>query len=186
MPLFLFSSFLCFCLKNLLTSCTALQPGFCSYYLIYPILSIQGWLERYFYQRTNGSLIVVYFVAALWHGLYPSFFLFFSAMPLLTSIERLIKLKINPYIVPGYDGYNEETYPNTVVAKAYWWISWFVVMNSINYVGVVIRLSSFERSMAAYGGFYFLPHIVFVVAYLLLLALPTQRSVKSKTSEKMD
>jgi hypothetical protein len=31
----------------------------------------QGWLERYTYNRTGQSLVMTYFVSALWHGLYP-------------------------------------------------------------------------------------------------------------------
>ena len=52
----------------------------------------QGWLERYTYHRTGGSLVAVYFISALWHGLYPGFFLFFMSVPLLTNIERLTKV----------------------------------------------------------------------------------------------
>jgi D-alanyl-lipoteichoic acid acyltransferase DltB (MBOAT superfamily) len=80
----------------------------------------QGWLERYTYQRTNRSLIITYFVSALWHGLYPGFFLFFMSLPLLTNVERLIRAKITPRIVPGYDGHDYSSYPRTVLAQAYW------------------------------------------------------------------
>jgi hypothetical protein len=54
---------------------------------------------------------------AFWYGLYPGYFMFFMSVPLLTNVERLIKAKINPYIVPGYDGFNQDTYPNTIAAK---------------------------------------------------------------------
>jgi hypothetical protein len=64
----------------------------------------QGWLERYTYKRTGNSLMATYFISALWHGLYPGFFFLFMSMPLLTNIERLTRLKINPVLIPGYDG----------------------------------------------------------------------------------
>jgi D-alanyl-lipoteichoic acid acyltransferase DltB (MBOAT superfamily) len=64
----------------------------------------QGWLERYTYKRTGNSLVATYFISALWHGLYPGFFIFFMSVPFVTNIERVTKMKINPIIVPGYDG----------------------------------------------------------------------------------
>lgn len=56
------------------------------------------WLEKYTYLRTNKSLFVTYLVSALWHGIHPGFFLFFLSVPIITEIERLIRLKINPLI----------------------------------------------------------------------------------------
>ena len=53
----------------------------------------QGWLERYTYLRTGRSLTATYFISAFWHGLYPGFFLFFMSIPLMTNIERLIKVR---------------------------------------------------------------------------------------------
>ena len=64
----------------------------------------QGWLERYTYKRTGNSLVATYFISALWHGLYPGFFIFFMSVPLVTNIEREMKAKINPLVIPGYDG----------------------------------------------------------------------------------
>ena len=52
----------------------------------------QGWLERYTYLRTGRSLLVTYFISAFWHGLYPGFFVFFMSVPLMTNIERLVKV----------------------------------------------------------------------------------------------
>ena len=64
----------------------------------------QGWLERYTYKRTGNSLLATYFISALWHGLYPGFFIFFMSVPIFTNIEREMKAKVNPLVVPGYDG----------------------------------------------------------------------------------
>ena len=64
----------------------------------------QGWLERYTYRRTGNSLLATYFISALWHGLYPGFFIFFMSLPLFSLIERLSRLKINPLVIPGYNG----------------------------------------------------------------------------------
>jgi hypothetical protein len=57
----------------------------------------QGWLERYTYHRTGGNVVLLYFVSALWHGLYPGYFIAFMTVPLLTTTERLARLKLTPY-----------------------------------------------------------------------------------------
>lgn len=49
-------------------------------------------MQRYTYLRTGRSLVATYFISAFWHGLYPGFFLFFMSIPLMTNIERLIKV----------------------------------------------------------------------------------------------
>lgn len=57
-------------------------------------------VRRYTYLRTGRSLVATYFISAFWHGLYPGFFLFFMSIPLMTNIERLIK--VEPHIIVPY------------------------------------------------------------------------------------
>jgi hypothetical protein len=106
----------------------------------------QGWLERYTYLRNGKNLMIVYFVSAFWHGLYPGFFLLFMTLPLLTNIERLIRAKINPIIVPEYDGRDINSYPRTAVGKIYWVVCWFLTQMSANYVVQVVPFIHFASS----------------------------------------
>jgi hypothetical protein len=82
---------------------------------------------------------MTYFVSAFWHGLYPGFFFFFMSVPLLTNIERLARAKINPLIVPQFDGRNMDTYPRSVVGYVYWFTCWFLTTTTVNYM-VQVRL----------------------------------------------
>jgi hypothetical protein len=70
--------------------------------------------------------------------MYPSYYLFFFSLALLTNVERMIKIKINPLIVPGYNGYDIKTYPNTIVAKVYWWACWPGAILTLVYIGQVL------------------------------------------------
>mmetsp|Transcript_34143 Transcript_34143/g.32569 ORF Transcript_34143/g.32569 Transcript_34143/m.32569 type:complete len:522 (+) Transcript_34143:207-1772(+) len=141
----------------------------------------QGWLERYTYLRAGRSLVATYMISAIWHGLYPGFFLFFMSVPLMTNIERLIKSKINPIVVPGYDGYKITTYPKTVIADVYWYGSWFCTTVTMNYVVQVFSMSSLQRCMTALGSYYHIPHIALVVVYVLLELAPTPKKLKIDT-----
>jgi hypothetical protein len=139
----------------------------------------QGWLERYTYNRTNRSLLATYFVSAIWHGLYPGFFFMFMFFPVMTNIERLVKAKINPLLVPGYDSFKPETYPNTLFAKAYWCFSVLCTMWSVTYVTQTFSLGSLQNCQTALAGHSYGPHIFFLALYAALELLPAKRD-KSK------
>jgi hypothetical protein len=139
----------------------------------------QGWLERYTYNRTGRSVFATYFISALWHGLYPGFFVMFMTIPLMTNVERLIKAKINPLVIPGFDGRNLKTYPKGAVGTIYWFLCWLCTMAFMNYVVQVFSMGSLENSMAALSGHMYLPHIFMVVVYVLLELMPSPKK-KSK------
>ncbi|KAJ1409386.1 MBOAT, membrane-bound O-acyltransferase family-domain-containing protein, partial [Ochromonadaceae sp. CCMP2298] len=137
----------------------------------------QGWLERYTYHRSGRSLTATYFVSAIWHGLYPGFFIMFMTIPLMTNVERLLKSKINPLVVPGFDGYDLKTYPAGVVGWLYWGVCWLCTMAFMNYVVQVFSMGSLENSLTALSGHWFLPHLVLLVAYVLLEVMPATKKV---------
>jgi len=141
----------------------------------------QGWLERYTYHRSGRSLNMTYFISALWHGLYPGFFLMFMTLPLMTNIERLCKSKVNPLIVPSFDGRNMETYPKGIVGQLYWVVCWTMTMAFMNVIVQVFSMGSLENSLTALGGSYYIPHITLVVAYVLLELLPGGAKKKKTT-----
>jgi len=139
----------------------------------------QGWLERYTYNRTNRSLVATYVISALWHGLYPGFFMMFLSMPLMTNCERLIRAKINPYFCDGYDGFNTASYPKTIVATIYWHVSWIMTMATMNYVVQVFSMGSLENSLNALSSYYYVPHIAMFLCYVVLEMVPAPRKKKS-------
>jgi len=143
----------------------------------------QGWLERYTYQRSGESLIATYFVSAIWHGLYPGFFLFFMSVPLVTNIQRLIKAKINPYIIPGYDGFNYSTAPQNIITRIYWIASMVITSIFVNYIVQPFSMSSWENSMMALGGSYnHLGHKIIIASYILLELIPSPKKDKKVDS----
>ena len=138
----------------------------------------QGWLERYTYHRTGRSVMITYFISALWHGLYPGFFIMFMTLPIMTNIERLIKSKINPLIIPEFDGYDLKTYPKHLLGWIYWIVCWLCTMAFMNYVVQVFSMGSLENSLNALSGHGYLPHIVLVIAYILLELIPSPKKKK--------
>lgn len=105
------------------------------------------------------------------------------SVPLLTNVERLIKAKLNPLIVPGYDGFDPRTYPDTLLAKLYWLLCIPGQMLMMTDIVQVFSMGSLENSLTALGSFHFVPHIAMVVLYGLLELLPTPGK-KDKGREK--
>lgn len=140
----------------------------------------QGWLDRYTYSRANKSLVAVYFVSALWHGLYPGFFIMFFTLPISNNIERLMRAKINPLIIPGYDARKPETYPKTAVATIYYYMSVIFTSLALNYAAIVFCMCSLERSHRALGSFYYAGHILLIGLYILLELFPSPKSAKKR------
>jgi len=140
----------------------------------------QGWLERYTYHRSGKSLIMTYFISALWHGLYPGFFIMFMSMALMTNVERLFKSRLNPIIIPEFDGYNLKTYPKGIVGQLYWAVCLVMTFAFMNYMAQVFSMGSLENCLTALGGSYYMPHSILVVAYIVLEVMPTGGAKKKK------
>jgi hypothetical protein len=126
----------------------------------------QGWLERYTYLRSNKSLFMTYFISALWHGLYPGFFVVFLSMPLLTEVERLVRAVLNPLFVPGYDG--RGAYPKGLIPSLYWAVSVVGTVVALNYTAQCFSFGSLERCLRALASLHYFGHIFALAAFVLL------------------
>jgi lysophospholipid acyltransferase len=145
----------------------------------------QGWLERYTYSRTNNSLVITYFVSALWHGLYPGFFFFFMFMPVLTTIERGWRAHINPLFLSGYDGRNYSTAPPGI-RDVYWILCTIGTYLTISTVVQTFSLGSWENCHNALGSYAYGPYIFWVVLAVVLSVIPTPKKPKEAHAKKVN
>jgi hypothetical protein len=142
-------------------------------------LKTQRWLERYTYLRSGKSLILTYTVSALWHGLYPGFYLFFLSVPLLTEIERLCRQKLNPYFMVKKDD-GQIQYSSTYIL-----LCWILTTLSLNYIAQMFSLQTWERGITVLNSYYHIPHILFITFYIILKYLPIPKSIDN-ISNKVD
>jgi hypothetical protein len=87
----------------------------------------------------------------------------------------LTQAKLNPLFAPGFDGYNVSSYPNTLIAKAYWGICGFNLMFVMNNIVQPFNFGSLERSHDALMSFNYFGHILLVAVYIVLELLPAQK-----------
>ncbi len=157
----------------------------------------QGWLERYTYHRTGKSLYATYFVSALWHGLYPGWFLFFLSIPIITQVDRLMKDKVNPILIPEYDGRNwlsafqgkelgSKVGPgHAALIVCYWFVCWFCAFGMCIYVVMAIFSKDWDTTMMAWGEFHHAGHLLLLLAYCVLVVLPSNpKKLKSPNDKK--
>lgn len=138
----------------------------------------QGWLERYTYLRTGKSLYATYFISALWHGLYPGFFVVFFTIAMITEVERVIRVKLNPIILGDHHD------PNSTVSKVYNVVAWFSFLLTLNYTAQPFSMGSWERAVEAMRGSYFYGHIILVSLYILLFFVPGKKKEKKEHHAK--
>ena len=167
----------------------------------------QSWLEKYVYQRTNKSLLCTYAVSALWHGLYPGYFLFFFSAALMSATERLIRTKINPLVLTDESllsnkntnkdkNSNTNTKSNLINSNSinylkcklinilYTILCWLFTSITLTYHAQTFYMKSLERSFVAFKSFYFIPNIAFILFYILLELAPTPKKINSKDKDK--
>ena len=135
----------------------------------------QKWLERYTYSRTGNSLYMTYFISALWHGLYPGFYCFFLTIPLVTSIERLVRDKINPILIPTYNHKNPKSYPYDFKGIMYAIFGFIGYITVMKYVAQTFALGTLENCHRALSSYYYAGHIFLVLFYILLLSIPSAK-----------
>ncbi|CAH0482719.1 unnamed protein product [Peronospora belbahrii] len=128
----------------------------------------QNWLERYVYTRTGNSLLATYSVSALWHGFYPGYYLFFLTVPLATSVNRLARRHVRPYVV------------NSAIKPLYDLVGMICTAMVVNYLAVSFVVLSWEEAVAGYRSMRFCGHVGLVLCYLLLTFVPIKKSTDSK------
>jgi MBOAT, membrane-bound O-acyltransferase family len=133
----------------------------------------QSWLEQYVYNRTEQSLLTTYTVSALWHGLYPGYFMFFFSAALMSSTERLVRKKINPLILTPTSSPLYSTRYCVIIRGVYTVLCWFLTSVTLTYHAQTFYMKSFSRSVQAFESFYYLPNIAFFLFYCVLYFAPT-------------
>ena len=121
-----------------------------------------GWLGRYVYMRSGGSLVATYGLSAFWHGFYPGYYMFFLTVPLLTMCERLGMKKISPRFSPNkWSLYGISTIVATSVI--------------VQYIVIAFQLLAFDWALEAWKSHYFFGHIACAVFYGVVSQMKTPK-----------
>ncbi|PKK33390.1 membrane bound O-acyltransferase domain containing 2 [Columba livia] len=131
------------------------------------------WLKRVCYERATFSpTIQTFILSAIWHGVYPGYYLTFLTGVLMTLAARAIRNNIRHYFVES-----------PAVKLCYDFITWMATQLAISYTVVPFVLLSVKPSFTFYSSCYFCLHIASI---LVLLVFPLKRTQKgSKKHESV-
>ncbi|XP_062934302.1 lysophospholipid acyltransferase 2 isoform X2 [Cynocephalus volans] len=123
------------------------------------------WLKRVCYERASFSpTIQTFILSAIWHGVYPGYYLTFLTGVLMTLAARAMRNNFRHYFI--------EPPPLKLFYDV---ITWTVTQIAISYTVVPFVLLSIKPSFMFYSSWYYCLHIAGILVLLLLPVKKTQR-----------
>ncbi|XP_072221296.1 lysophospholipid acyltransferase 2 isoform X3 [Leuresthes tenuis] len=125
------------------------------------------WLKRVCYERCPiNPTAATFLLSAMWHGVYPGYYLTFFTGIGMTMAARAVRHNIRPYFLVS-DSYR----------RIYDVITWACTQVAISYTVVPFVLLTVGPSLKFYRSWYFCLHLL---CLLVVLALPVQRRRQAK------
>ncbi|XP_005404403.1 PREDICTED: lysophospholipid acyltransferase 2 [Chinchilla lanigera] len=129
------------------------------------------WLKRVCYERaTFIPTVQTFFLSAIWHGVYPGYYLTFLTGVLMTVAARAMRSNFRHYF----------TEPPQL-KFCYDVLTWTVTQIAISYTVVPFVLLSIKPSLTFYSSWYYCLHICGI---LVLLLLPVKKTRSGETAHK--
>lgn len=120
------------------------------------------WLKRVCYERCQvNPTAATFLLSALWHGVYPGYYMTFVTGIVVTMAARAVRHNIRPYFLVS------DTHK-----RVYDIMTWVATQVAISYTVVPFVLLAVGPSLKFYRSWYFCLHLLCV---LLVMALPVKR-----------
>lgn len=145
----------------------------------------QHWLNKYVHQRfirlgvsKGHSRWLTFVVSAIWHGLYPGYYLFFVQCALFMEVSNMLYALVAPFIFE--EDRKTPKYPlfNAIVTP-------ILTTTTLDYLVINFQLMSFWGGYQATKALYFIGHIIMIIITVLyFITSPLRR--KKKRIKKSD
>ncbi|XP_060042998.1 lysophospholipid acyltransferase 2 isoform X1 [Erinaceus europaeus] len=133
------------------------------------------WLKRVCYERASLSpTIQTFILSAIWHGVYPGYYLTFLTGVVMTLAARAMRNNFRHYFI-------EPLY----LKSLYDVITWIVTQIAISYTVVPFVLLSIKPSLMFYSSWYYCLHIIGILVLLLLPLKKTQRGMNTQENAQL-
>lgn len=151
----------------------------------------QHWLRRYVHQRFmasgcshTASRMITFVTSALWHGLYPGYFLFFGMGATFGSATHFMWHTMIPYF---YDEEGRPIYPRKHLFDIG---STFIIWLFIDYMAPTFQLLAFNYGIFALNQVYWFGHVLFGLSLVLwalhLLFHPNHLKIAREREKKIN
>ena len=127
------------------------------------------WLRYICYERTKENVTKTMMLSALWHGLYPGYFLTFASASLITEAARKARSVIRPLFqqqITNTDGKVTEV-TGGALSKLYDFLTFLVTANALNLMTGPFLMMHFNMGIEFWKNFYWVLHIGSILLYLL-------------------
>ncbi|XP_066091463.1 lysophospholipid acyltransferase 2 isoform X4 [Saccopteryx bilineata] len=129
------------------------------------------WLKRVCYERaTLSPTIQTFILSAIWHGVYPGYYLTFLTGVLMTLAARAMRSNFRHYFIKSPQ-----------LKLLYDIVTWMVTQVAVSYTVVPFVLLSIKPSFTFYSSWYYCLHIIGI---LVLLLLPVKKTQRGKTTHE--
>ncbi|KAF3826927.1 hypothetical protein GH733_006073 [Mirounga leonina] len=142
------------------------------------------WLKRVCYERASVSpTIQTFILSAIWHGVYPGYYLTFLTGVVMTLAARAVSTQNSiSYFTGGPLALMRSNFRHYFIEPPqlkllYDVLTWVVTQIAISYTVVPFVLLSINPSLAFYSSWYYCLHI----AGILVLLLPVKKTQRGKT-----
>ncbi|XP_022255486.1 membrane-bound O-acyltransferase domain-containing protein 2-like isoform X2 [Limulus polyphemus] len=139
--------------------------------------STQQWLKMIVYDRApTHKTLLTFLLSALWHGFYPGYYFTFFGGALFTMAARSVRRSIRPYFQSSRQ-----------MAFVYDIITCLSTKVGLAYIVFPFVIVEFYASLQVYWNFYFIGHILSIIAiFLLPKVFPPPEGQSKSAREEMD
>lgn len=145
----------------------------------------QHWLSKYVHRRfvasglsRSASRYLTFLVSAIWHGLYPGYYLFFIQCAVFIEISNLLYAMVWPFFTKE-DGVTPK-YPQMYILNVLIPIS---TIACLDYLAITFQLMAFTSAIKALSSVYWIGHIFMAFVIVVFFATrPFRKSSKKKGS----
>jgi lysophospholipid acyltransferase len=130
-------------------------------------ITVGQWLRHYCYERFETdekvkAMFITNILSALWHGVYPGYYMSFFMASVLIATGREWHKKVHPIIEP---------YCSNDMIKFLYKISNIMLLSSLVFLSFMAL--TFTDSVRIYGSLYFIPQILIFGSWFILSKLPS-------------
>lgn len=146
-------------------------------------IRVSVWLRNYVYTRVPKSLglTLTFTVSALWHGLYPGYYMMWICFSIVSSIHRSLHKKLRPLIFRSSKNIDDISQEPFVLQFLYNLVAFFVTHLTFSYFAASFQILDLKESIQWYNSVHWIGHIALLAFYIFAnYILPTPPNPKTK------
>jgi len=142
----------------------------------------ESWLRYYCYERLKDTRfkkygrLATFLLSAVWHGLYPAYYIFFLSAAVHREVAGMARKKIRPYVLSIPSKYHPQFLYDIVTTA-------FTIM-TMNYCAITFAMLCFKDSYNLWRNTYFIGHSYILIGLIVLPFIKEKKTDKSAVDKE--